>query len=258
MRSAVYLGSVMHRRLAPRRHRFRYKAFWLLLDLDEIETLCAQLRFFSHNRFNLFSLDDRDHGDGSPTPLRDQIAAMLRGNGMALAEGRVRMLCMPRTLGFCFNPLTVYFCERADGTPLALVYQVHNTFRERHCYVLPASQASGAYRQACDKTFYVSPFLDMDMQYRFAVSAPAARLSVAIAAQRHGHTILAAGLLGKRHDISDAMLLHCFLRIPAITLKVIAAIHWQALRLWLKGVPLQPRTRERTTLALPGAAGESA
>lgn len=236
--SAIYVGAVMHRRLAPRRHRFRYRAFWLLLDLDELDGLDARLWLFSHNRFNLFSFDDRDHGDGTAKPLRAQIEAQLHEGGIVWSGGRVRLLCMPRSLGHCFNPLCVYFCDHADGTPAAIVYQVHNTFGERHSYVLPARSA-GRQLQACDKAFYVSPFMDMDLRYEFALTMPGERLNLAIRLRQQGKTLLVAAIAGERRQLDDRALLRLFLTIPAQTLTTVAAIHWQALRLWLKGLRIR-------------------
>ena len=235
----------MHRRLRPRIHHFRYRAFWFLLDLDELDRLSSQLRWFSHNRSNLFSLHDRDHGDGSATPLRAQVELKLREARIDLGGGSIRLLCMPRTLGYCFNPLSVYFCCHADGAPAALVYQVHNTFGERHSYVIPVRHTSDAdavaVRQRCRKALYVSPFLDLNMRYDFRVSGPDERIAVGIRASTSEGPVLNAVLTGQRSDLNDRNLVRAFLTIPAITLKVIAAIHWEALRLWLKGLRLVPR-----------------
>ena len=245
--SAIYVGSVMHRRLVPKLHRFRYRGFWLLLDLDTLDRLPALL---SHNRFNLFSLHDRDHGDGSAAPLRDQIAQQLRAAGIAWSGGSIRLLCMPRSLGHCFNPISIYFCDHPDGSPAAIVYEVHNTFGERHSYVLPA-RGQGRQFQACDKAFYVSPFMDMDLRYEFAVSQPQDRLAVAIRLRQHGETVLVAALAGERRALDNAGLLRLFLSIPGQTLTTVAAIHWQALRLWLKGL----KVRRHVPLGAAGALG---
>lgn len=241
MNSAIYVGSVMHRRLYPRVHRFRYRAFWLLLDLDELETLSGSLRWFSHNRSNLFSLQDSDHGDGSATPLRAQVEHKLREARIDATGGSIRLLCMPRTLGYCFNPLSVYFCSHADGTPAALVYQVHNTFGERHSYVIPASKQDVEVRQSCRKALYVSPFMNMNMRYDFRVSGPDAHLAVGIRVVASDGPILNAVLAGEKQVLTSRTLLRIFLTIPAITLKVIVVIHWEALRLWLKGLRMRQR-----------------
>jgi DUF1365 family protein len=243
--SALYVGSVMHRRLRPRPHRFRYRAFWGLFDLDELPELSSRLFWFSHNRGNLFSLLDRDHGDASETPLRTQVERLLGDAGIDLASGPIRLLCMPRTLGYCFNPLSVYFCHRMDGALAALVYQVHNTFGERHSYVIPVTGEERAPHQRCQKLFYVSPFLDMDMRYDFRVSGPGRRISIGICAIAEGASVMNAVLRGERRDLTDANLLRVAVTMPAITLKVMAAIHWEALRLWLKGLRLRRRPRAR-------------
>ena len=203
LRSSLYVGSVMHRRLQPRMHSFRYRAFWFLLDLDELAELSRRLRWFSHNRPNVFSLYDTDHGDGTATPLRAQVERQLGEAGVDLAGGRIRLLCMPRTLGYCFNPLSIFFCYRADGTLAALVYQVHNTFGERHSYVIRVEDQSGALHQHCRKLFYVSPFLDMDLRYDFRITGPDERIAVGIRASSSAKPVLHAVLTGARRDLTD-------------------------------------------------------
>jgi len=247
--SAIYVGSVMHRRLGPRVHQFRYRGYWFLLDLDELDSLSDSLRWFSYNRLNLFSFHDRDHGDGSSEPIRVQIERHLAAAGVEIRGGRVQLLCMPRIMGYCFNPLSIFFCRQADGTLAALVYQVHNTFGERHSYVIPAESVGGSRRQACPKSFFVSPFLDMGMRYAFRVSGPQERVVVGIVARSATGPVLTAVLNGARRDLNDRNLIDLFLRIPAVTFKVIAAIHWEALRLWRRGsdcVGIRPLPRIRS------------
>lgn len=239
--SAIYVGAVMHRRMAPRIHALRYRVFWLLLDLDDLPALDARLRLFSHNRPNLFSLYDADHGDGSATPLRVQAERQLAAAGVDIAGGAIRLLCMPRTLGYGFNPLSVYFCHRADGALAAVIYEVHNTFGERHSYLIPADLQARALRQQCRKVFYVSPFMDMEMTYEFRVQPPAERVAVAIQAAGPDGPMINASLVGAREELADRALLRLACLIPAVTMKTIAAIHWEALRLWLKGVRLRDR-----------------
>ena len=240
-RSSLYVGSVMHRRLRPRAHHFRYRAFWLLLDLDELSDLSGKLRWFSFNRPNVFSFYDTDHGDKSRTPLRAQIERQLLDANIDCAGGRVQLLCMPRTLGYCFNPLSIFFCYRADGGLAALIYQVHNTFGERHSYVIPVERQSGALHQRCRKLFYVSPFLDMDMRYSFRIIDPDERIVVGICASSDQKPVLHAVLTGERQSLCDRNLTRVFLQIPAVTLKVTAAIHWEALRLLAKRIRLRRR-----------------
>jgi DUF1365 family protein len=241
LRSSLYVGSVMHRRIQPRMHRFRYQAFWLLLDLDELDKLSSKLRWFSHNRSNIFSFYNADHGDGTQTPLRVQVERQLSEAGVDLPGGQIRLLCMPRTLGYCFNPISIFFCYRADGTLAAVVYQVHNTFGERHSYVIRVEDQSAALHQRCQKLFYVSPFLEMDMRYDFRITGPDERIAVGISASSSAKPVLNAVLTGRRRELTDRNLMFVFLKSPAITIKVIAAIHWEAIRLWAKGIRLHRR-----------------
>ena len=237
--SSLYVGQVMHHRLRPREHRLRFRVFWLLLDLDEIDGLSVKLTFFSRNRFNLTSFFDRDHGDGSDVPLRQQVEAILRGAGCQSERIAIKLLCMPRIVGYGFDPLSVYFCYRQDGSLEAIIYEVRNTFGERHSYVIPGHGAtSQVVEQSCSKEFYVSPFLGMDMSYAFRVLLPRARVHVAIHGKEGGQQVIAASLSGARTELSDRALLKVFVRHPLLTLKVITAIHWHALLLLLKGFRL--------------------
>jgi DUF1365 family protein len=234
--SALYIGHVAHRRVRPRAHALRYRLFSLLLDLDEIDRLAARLRLFSRNRFNLFSFHDRDHAGGTAEPLRVQIERHLRAAGLPTG-GAIRLLTMPRMLGFAFNPLSVYFCHARNGRLAAILYEVNNTFGERHSYLLPADAgADGTIRHGCAKTFHVSPFMAMDMTYAFRVAPPGERLGIAITGADRDGTIITAVLSSRREDLTDAALARAFLTHPLLTAKVVAGILWEALKLWGKGV----------------------
>jgi hypothetical protein len=241
LQSALYVGQVMHRRLRPRPHALRYSIFYLLLDLDEINVLANSLRLFSHSSFNLFSFRDQDHGNGSGTPLRDQVERYLREAGIE-AGGPIRLLALPRILGYVFNPLSIYFCHRRDESLAAIIYEVNNTFGQRHHYVVPVSADSGApIRQRSRKTLYVSPFMDTEMTYSFVVVPPGERLAVCVSGHDSEGPLIVAKLAAARRPLTDAGLARALVAYPLLTLKVIAGIHWQALLLWLKGVRLQPR-----------------
>jgi DUF1365 family protein len=137
-RSGIFVGKVWHRRWKPRGHNLSYRVFSCLIDLDELPDLSRRSRVFSHNRFNLFSLMDRDFGRADGTPLKPWVAGQLRRAGLPADNLRVELLCYPRVLGYAFNPLSVYFCRNAaDGELIAILYEVHNTFRQRHCYLIP-------------------------------------------------------------------------------------------------------------------------
>ncbi len=240
--SAIYPGTVLHARTRPVRHRLRYRMLNLLLDLDELPALEAGLRLFGHNRRALFEFREADHGDGSATPLRAQVEAQLRDAGLEPAGGSIRVLCMPRLLGMVFNPLTVYFCHAADGALQALLYEVNNTFGQRHAYLLPVQTGGGAVvRQRVAKQFYVSPFMDMALTYHFRVAPPGEAVSLAMEVHDALGAVLFAAFAGRRQPLTDARLLAGFLAHPLLALKVLGGIHWEALKLWRKGLALRPR-----------------
>jgi len=256
--SCLYEGQVMHCRLRPVRHRFVYDVFSLLLDLDELGALQRRLRLFSHNRFNLFSFHDRDHGPRDGSPLRPWIEAQLAARGIDPGGGRIFIHVMPRLLGYVFNPLSLYWCYDASGALRAIVGEVKNTFGEQHAYVLPvppAHEAGAPVRQRLRKTFYVSPFIPMAAEYRFNIRTPEEMLSVLIRETDAGGDLLLATQTGRRQPLADRTLIRAFLLFPLVTLKVIGAIHWQALKLWLKGVRPQrrPPASEEEARRDPGA-----
>jgi uncharacterized protein len=252
---ALYRGEVVHQRLRPRRHRLRYRMFSLLLDLDQLPALDARLRLLSVNRANLFSFHEADHGDGSTPGLKAQVDAWLRAAGLPVG-GRVRLLAMPRILGYAFNPLSVYFCDAPTGGLRAIVYEVNSTFGERHWYLVPvapptASRTSqGMLLHRCAKRMHVSPFVGMQADYGFRLrppSADAARpLHIGVDVHEPQGVLLRTAFVARRHALTDAALLRAFVLHPLLTLKVIGAIHWEALCLWRKGVPLQPRPPRAT------------
>jgi DUF1365 family protein len=235
--SALYEGVVLHQRFKPTGHRLRYRIVSLLIDLDEIPALSRRLRLLSIDRFNLFSIRQSDFGAGTPTGLRDWVAGQCEAAGIA-ADGPIRLLAMPRVLGHAFNPLSVFFCYRADGGLAATLYEVRNTFGERHSYLIPAPSGSTMIRQSCRKTFYVSPFMPMEMEYRFRVVPPARRVSVVIDGLGGQDRLITASLSGRRVELTDGALLRAFLGAPALGLRVVGGIHWEALKLWRKKVGL--------------------
>jgi DUF1365 family protein len=233
--SALYIGHVAHNR--PGKHRLRYRVFMLALDLDKLPQLDAGLRLFGHNRAALMALYDRDHGARIDAPLTPQIEAKLREAGIGWDGGRIVLLTMPRLLNYVFNPLSVYFCTRRDGSMAALVHEVSNTFGERHFYVLPArADRHDPIAQACEKDFFVSPFLEMNLRYEFRVTPPGQKAVVAMIVRRGDEVALTASFAGARRELTDASLLGAWLGNPLMTFAVIAGIHWEALKMWLKGV----------------------
>ena len=251
--SAIYVGEVCHARLRPRRHRLRYRLYSLLIDLDEIDQLDGRLRFFSHNRFNLFSLRDRDFGEASGGSIRDEVDGRLRAAGLPTG-GRILLMAMPRVLGYAFNPISVFFCHAPDGALAALLYEVHNTFGERHCYLIPAGAERGSdERQTCAKDFHVSPFLDMGMSYRFRVAAPGADYRITITGADADGPLIVAKQMARRVELTDRALARVFVTHPLVTLKVIGAIHFEALRLWMKGVKARSKPPAPSRFVSPGS-----
>lgn len=239
--SALYRGEVMHQRLRPRAHRLRYRVFWLLLDLAEIGQLDRRLTLFSHNRFNLLSFRDGDHGDGSGGALRPQVEALLERAGLDIGDGPVRLLTMPRVLGYVFNPISLFFCHHPDGRLAAMIYEVTSTFGVRHAYVIatsPADQAAGRISQCAAKALHVSPFMGMEMDYEFRGRVPGERLDLTIGGFDAEGLLITAAMSATRRPLTDGALASAVAAMPLLTLKVVAAIHWEALRLWLKGVKL--------------------
>jgi DUF1365 family protein len=242
--AALYFGDVMHARLKPIGHRFSYRVMSLLVDLDRLDVADRQSRLFGVNRAALYSFNEADHGERDGSALRIYAQRCAAERGIDLTGGRVVLLCYPRLLGYTFNPLSAYFCYRADGELALMIYEVRNTFGDIHAYVLPVKpgeSSDAGVRQAQEKLFYVSPFIGMAMRYHFRVSPPGDSVKLRILETDRDGPLLAATFNGRRRALTTAALLRSFCSLPLVTLKIVGAIHWEALRLWLKGVRLVPR-----------------
>lgn len=233
----LYRGSVMHARLRPFQHRFAYDVFSLLVDIDRLPELDRMSRFLSVGRANLASFYEGDHVEREGETLRAFVDRLLAGAGLAPPR-RVLLLAYPRILGYVFNPIAVYFCFNADERLTALVYAVRNTFGERHTYVapvLPGEAGPAGVRQSRAKRFHVSPFIGMDARYHFRVLPPGRAVRLRIQETEEGEPLLAATFSGQGARLDDRSLAACLLKIPLLTWKIMVGIHWQALKLWLKG-----------------------
>jgi DUF1365 family protein len=242
--AALYVGEVMHARLKPVGHRFSYRVMSLLIDLDRLADADRQSPLFGVNRTALYGFHEADHGKRDGSSLRAYAQRCAAERGIDLTGGRVLLLCYPRLLGYTFNPLSVYFCYRADGELALLIYEVRNTFGDIHPYILPVTpgQISDAgVRQQQDKLFYVSPFIGMAMRYHFRVLPPGERVQLRILETDREGPALAATFNGRYRRLDTRELLRAFFALPLVTMKIMAAIHWEALRLWLKGARLVPR-----------------
>jgi DUF1365 family protein len=248
MKSSLFRGELTHHRLRPARHEFRYSAAYFWLDLDELQALERGLRLFGVNRRRLFSFYEADHLDGGG--IRGKIEDRLGARGIDLRGGAIFLLTQCRLLGYVFNPVSFYYAYDVAGALRAIVAEVNNTFGERHLYVLADAERRNAEDRetavfTAAKRLHVSPFLSTDADYEFRFAPVGEQLSVFIREREAGAAMLDAHLWGKRRRLDDRALAALALRDPLSTLKVTAAIHWQALRLWRKRVPFH---------AHPGAA----
>ena len=254
--SAIYVGEVSHERTRPRRHRLRYRVFMLLLDLDELQALDQRLKRFSLGRFNLLSFHERDHGVAEGQSLKQSILAKLAAQGIELPHARISLLCMPRVLGHGFNPLSVYFCHDGDGRLAAIVHAVRNTFGQSHDYVLPVRGGRGGWvRQASDKIFHVSPFLPMDLRYVFEIAPPGEAVHVGIDVFYEEGLKLAASFDGRRVELTDKALGRALMGHPLQVVGVLVGIHWEALKMALKGFGLFGSPSPTGVLPLPQEKG---
>lgn len=240
--SSLYDTRIQHRRKRPKVHKLSYSAFYLLLDLDELDQMHRGLKWFSYNSFNVFSFYDRDHGPGTNEELRSWVEHHLHDANIDLQGGRIEILCLPRIFGYVFNPISVYYCYHHDGELMALLYEVSNTFNQRHTYLVTVEEgASGTLKHSCEKRFYVSPFIENKGHYEFSLKRPTDELYLHIRQADADGPLLDAWVNGTRKFISDRNLLACLVKHPLLTLKVIGGIHWEALQLWLKGIGLVNR-----------------
>ncbi|MBX3532098.1 MAG: DUF1365 domain-containing protein [Rhizobiaceae bacterium] len=236
--AALYPGEVMHARLKPFGHRFVYNVFSLLIDVDRLAEADCLSRLLSVNRANLVSFHEKDQSERPGETARQYADRLLAEAGLGQRPARVLLLCYPRIFGYVFNPLSVYYCYAADGALSAVIYAVRNTFGERHTYVAPVRPGEfteAGLRQTRAKVFHVSPFVGMDARYHFRLLPPGETVRLRIHETEGGEALLAATFVGERRRLDDRTLAGCLLKFPLMTWKIMAGIHWEALKLWLKG-----------------------
>ena len=236
--SCIYIGSVIHKRFKPKKHFFKYNVFSLFLDLDEINELDQKIPFFSYNKFNILSFFDKDHGYRDGSSIKDWLIHVLQKKNISTINIKIKILCYPRIFGYVFNPLSIFFIYDADSNPIAILYEVKNTFGEQHTYVFKSDIKNKQILNNCKKKFYVSPFMDLESKYFFKVLIPNERLSVIIDQRDKEGKLLFASQDGERVQLSSKNLLKSYLKHPLMTLKIISAIHYEALKLWMKGIKL--------------------
>jgi DUF1365 family protein len=238
--ASIYHGQVVHKRFTPVRHRLSYRVFSLLLPLNSISEVCSRTRFLSHNRFNLVSFHDRDHGRRDGSSVSAFVTQTMQAGGVDTGACELLVLCYPRILGYCFNPLTTYYAISENGDIAAMLYEVSNTFGEHTQYLVTGGiTRNGTLEQACAKAFHVSPFNEADGEYGFRVTRPGESVCVGVSLRQDNKAILNAYFSGSRTGLTSRSLLSAVAHQPLMTWKVIAGIHFEALRLWMKGLKLR-------------------
>ena len=242
MNSCIYNGEVNHTRFKPVKHFLNYKTFSLFIDLDEIEQLDKSISIFSHNKFNIFSFYNKDHGDRDGNCLKKWVISNLQKYKIEGNISKIKILCYPRIFGYVFNPLSIFYCYENDKLK-SIFYEVKNTFNEQHTYIFKIKDGEEI-KQKCKKKFYVSPFMDMETFYNFKLIDPNQRLSVMIKQTDAEGTVLTATQTGYKKEFNFKQLLINFFRYPLMTLKIISSIHFEALILWKKGAIYRKRDKK--------------
>ncbi len=251
MNSCIYTGSVTHKRLFPVKHFFLYKTFSLLLDLDELKKIHDEIPFFSLNKFNILSFYEKDHGERDGDSLKKWVNKTIKKYNLECQISKIKLLCFPRILGYVFNPLSIFYCY--EGKKLKVIlYEVKNTFNEQHTYIFAVKNNTRIISQFCNKKFYVSPFIEMNTFYNFRLSDPDKDLKVFIKqTNADDKKILIATQTGKKRELNSMQLLISWITHPLMTIKIITAIHFEALKLWKKGaIFLKRKYKIKNTMSL--------
>ena len=233
--SCIYNGNVIHKRFKPKEHFFKYKVFSLFIDLSELNELNDKLKFFSLNKFNLISFYEKDHGDRDGSSLFEWVKKNLINNEISTDNIKVKLLCYPRILGYVFNPLSIFFVYDKNNNLISILYEVKNTFGEQHTYIFKVEN-NNLLQHNCEKKFHVSPFIEMDCNYFFRILKPTEKISVIIDQYQSNEKILYASQDGIRRDFTSSELIRSYLKHPLMTFKIIIAIHFEAFKLWTKGI----------------------
>jgi len=236
MTSSIYNGTVIHKRFKPKTHYFKYSVFSLLIDLSELDYLNKNIKFFSHNKFNLVSFYEKDHGNRDGSSLILWVKKNLEENNINSENVRIKLLCYPRILGYVFNPLSVFYIYDIENKLKCILYEVKNTFGEQHTYIFKVDNDQKLYQHNCSKKFHVSPFIEMNCKYFFRLLKPGEKISVIIDQYQTNEKILYASQDGERSDFNTKELIKSYIKHPLMTFKIISAIHFEAFKLWIKGI----------------------
>ena len=238
--SIIYNGKVIHRRFKPKEHYFKYSVFSLLIDIDELKIIENKIKIFSYNKFNIISFFDKDHGPRDGTSVKEWVIKNLKDIGIENHKIQIKLLCYPRIFGYVFNPLSVFFIYDESSRLIAILYEVKNTFGEQHTYIFKTEDEKVIIND-CTKKFHVSPFIEMECHYYFRVLKPSDKISVIIDQKDKDGKLLYASQDGKAAELNEKNLLTSYISHPLMTFKIIAAIHYEALKLWLKGIKIIKR-----------------
>jgi len=234
--SFIYTGNVVHKRFKPKIHFFKYKVFSLLIDLSELHLLDKDLKIFSYNKFNIISFYDKDHGPRDGSSVKNWVIDNLKKNNIDTNNIQIKLLCYPRIFGYVFNPLSVFYIYDKNLNLISILYEVKNTFGEQHTYVFKTDINNNLVQHMCKKKFHVSPFIEMDCVYFFRLLKPGNKISVIIDQNDKEGKILYASQDGVKSEITNSNLTKSYLKHPLMTFKIILAIHFEAFKLWSKGI----------------------
>jgi DUF1365 family protein len=234
--SYIYTGSVIHKRFKPKIHSFSYKVFSLLIDLSEIDLLNNNLKLFSYNKFNIISFFNKDHGPRDGSSLINWVKDNLKKNNLKYNDIQIKLLCYPRLFGYVFNPLSVFYIYDKNSNLISIMYEVKNTFGEQHVYIFKTEEEQNLIQHVCKKKFHVSPFIEMNSIYFFRILKPGNKISIIIDLQDPEGKILYASQDGVKSELNNKTLIKSYLKHPLMTFKIILAIHYEAFKLWTKGI----------------------
>ena len=234
--SFIYSGNVVHKRFKPKIHYFKYKVFSLLIDLSEIDLLDKSLKIFSYNKFNIISFYNKDHGARDGSSIKDWVIDNLKKNNIDTNDIQIKLLCYPRIFGYVFNPLSVFYIYDKNFNLISILYEVKNTFGEQHTYIFKTDETHNLIQHMCKKKFHVSPFIEMNCIYFFRLLKPGNKISVIIDQNDKDGKILYASQDGVKSELSNINLIKSYLKHPLMTFKIILAIHFEAFRIWTKGI----------------------
>jgi hypothetical protein len=235
--SSFFSNFVSHQRIIPLKNAFKYNVTSMLIEYKEINYLNKNIKFFSYNKFNIFSFYEVDHGYRDGRTLKEFVKDILKKNIIKYNNLSFKILCFPRIFGYVFNPLSIIFCYDSNNL-IAILYEVKNTSNEQHTYCFASNNHAlkSEYKHSCKKIFYVSPFIEMNTYYKFITKIPCEKLFILIEQfNQKNQKILVASQIGKKINFSSATIIKSFIKNPLMTIKVIMAIHYQAFKIMIKG-----------------------